>query len=207
MTVRLTVFVLALTVSQPAFAEGPQPQLVTDPGDARIQRWERHLDYTQRRVERDARGGMANVESSASRIADNFRDGFHRSVDRFERWWFTPPPEENGKRAIPASYCYNSFQDVLCYRQPMPGWEHRLVGYQGTAAVPPPPAVMEPLPVRAQEKPSTSAGRIANAQPVFTEMPVMEKEAESTQTQEEGDSAAPDVSHQTLPDPALAPQL
>lgn len=61
-----------------------------------------------------------------------------------------PAEARNGEQA---RYCYHTYQDIICYAQPLPGEEYRLVAYQSAAGktgytLPPPPAGMTlpPLP-------------------------------------------------------------
>ncbi len=154
-------------------------------------------------VQADAEQAQENVGNQATRIANTVRDNLKETGEKLREWWLTPLPAARPNRAIKTSYCYRALQDVLCYRQPMPGWEHRLVGYQGTNAPPPPPAMMEPLPVRSAEA-SKPANRLAKAEPVFTEIPLNLKDA---QKKNSADPSISDPTHETLPNPALSPQL
>lgn len=152
-----------------------------------------------------ALAGCAPAQYTAEKWANDLRDNIHVTSDRIEKWATTPPPGPGPRHAIAPSYCYHVLQDILCYRQPMPGWEHRLAGYQGTGAPAPPPAMMEPLAMRDSTKTAPqAASKVASAQPVFVNMPTgiaaAEKEPESPEQ-------AVDPSHEQLPDPALAPQL
>lgn len=51
---------------------------------------------------------------------------------------FTYERKPTALKAIPSTYCYRVMQDIVCYRDPQPGAEARLVAYQGTVAVAPP---------------------------------------------------------------------
>ncbi len=147
-----------------------------------------------------------DIPEGVSRVATDVRDDVHRSANKLKDWVLSSP-EPKVKQAVPASYCYQSLQDVLCYRQPMPGWEARLVGYQGTDAPAPPPAVMQPLPVRASNLAMSPTNRANNAKPL------VQKAANTAKTEEaavEGEvikAITVDAAHESLPDPALAPQL
>lgn len=48
-------------------------------------------------------------------------------------------PKSKALKPVPPSYCYRVMQDILCYRDPQPGAESRLVAYQGTEEVAPEP--------------------------------------------------------------------
>lgn len=41
-----------------------------------------------------------------------------------------PPPMPPTPRSQ-SRYCYNFFEDIVCYAQPIPGEENRLIAYQG----------------------------------------------------------------------------
>jgi hypothetical protein len=133
-------------------------------------------------------------------LAGVTRDNAEKTTAQMRKWWLSPAAD-NTPRPVPASYCYHALQDVLCYRQPVAGWEHRLVAYQGTDAQTPPASVTEPLPRRAVDANKTPEKRTASAAPVFVNMPPEEKKADKE------DTSTIDASHETLPDPALAPQL
>lgn len=119
-------------------------------------------------------------------------------------YWLTPMPKEVPK-PVTSSYCYHTLQDILCYRMPMPGWENRLVAYQGTDAPPPPPATMELMAKGAVVAAPLPQARAAEAKPIFAEVP-----ADPTVKNKNSTSDVPavvDASHEQLPDPTLAPQL
>lgn len=161
-------------------------------------------DYTviKQEVETDTLMARDNVAGRANRIANNMRDGIKRTAHKLREWWLVPLPEEAGPTPVPHSYCYKALQDVMCYRSPMPGWEHRLVGYQGTGAPPPPLATTRALPQRNVDSAKQAENRVASAKPVFVNLPPEEKKTEST-----SEPVAVDSTHENLPDPTLAPQL
>ncbi|NBX03082.1 MAG: hypothetical protein EBR02_03255 [Alphaproteobacteria bacterium] len=150
--------------------------------------------------------GGAEAPKNMERAATGIKDNLYRTGDRLKKWALTPPPEEGPKKAVPASYCYQSLQDILCYRQPMPGWEARLVGYQGTDVESPSPATMKPLPVRAANAAMLPANRAANAKPLLVKAAIVPK-ADGEPKAEEMKEISVDAAHESLPDPALAPQL
>lgn len=150
----------------------------------------------------DAHQVAKNTEGKAMQVANFMRDELKRSGEQLRSWWITPLNDT--PNSIPASYCYQAYQDILCYRQPMPGWEYRLVGYQGTFAAPPPVAMTEPLPVQQVDEGQSAVERVAAAQPVFVEMP---PPVENKPVEMPDDSDAAARLNETLPDPALTPQL
>lgn len=157
---------------------------------------------TQEEYFEGAKVAEEKVAAVGQGFADTFRDNFHKTGRQIKQWWFTRP-EKQDKQSVPPSYCYHVHQDVLCYRQPMPGSEHRLIGYQGTYAAPPPPSVMRLLPTGGADKSQLPANRVATSKPVFGEIP-SDLQEERKEHQEE---AEPEAAHEILPDPALAPQL
>lgn len=136
-----------------------------------------------------------------TRVADHVRNNAHATGKHLKDWWLYKPNE--GSQTIPSSYCYKAQGDVMCYRSPMPGWEHRLVGYQGTFADAPPAPMMQPLPASGVDQQKLPANRIAATKPVFVEMPPEMKEEPKTSLELE----APENVHENIADPALAPQL
>lgn len=156
-------------------------------------------------TKKDAKQVEENVDKSVTRMANNVRDSIKNTNNRLRDWWLTPLPS-NAKKPIPTRYCYKVLQDILCYRQQMEGWENKLVGYQGTNAEPPTPATMKLLPLRANNVETLPANRAAKAQPVFTAIPTDLKEANETNSSS-NEPVTVDSIHETLPDPALSPQL
>ncbi len=158
------------------------------------------------KVYRDAVPPQA--KQGAHRVANNFRDNVRHNSRRMKEWWFYDPQKDTAQnRAIPSSYCYTALQDIVCYRQPMPGWEHRLVGYQGTGAAPPPPAFTKPLPILSRNDSKLPANRLANAEPVFKEIPQDMKQDKKEAEAGEAPQPVNDAAQEILPDPTLAPQL
>ncbi|MDE3015497.1 MAG: hypothetical protein KGI29_01035 [Pseudomonadota bacterium] len=151
-------------------------------------------------VAKDVQSNTAEALNHVNNLGTAAKEGIYHGMDSFADWMRPPPPPPPPK-VIASSYCYRTYQDILCYRQPMPGWEYRLVGYQGTYAAPPPPAFMQPLPVQAAMANSSSA-RVADAKPVFTDMPPPENEVTKPD-----DTGTADPTHEMLPNPALVPQL
>ncbi len=145
-----------------------------------------------------------NVERAGSRIADNVRDQVKKTNRKVRDWWLTPLKEPQPK-VVSNSYCYRVMQDILCYREPMPGWEQRLVAYQGTHAEPPPVAMTKPLPTVKVDPAKTTAYRVNNAKPVFVSLPTEDQKKQETV---DGVSVL-DESRETLPNPASVrvPQL
>jgi hypothetical protein len=145
------------------------------------------------------------VENLVNRVANNIRDNV-KVTERHVKDWWNYEPEILPPHPVPDSYCYRTQTDVLCYRAPMPGWEHRLVGYQGTNAAPPPLAMMQPLPAKSVDEAMLPETRVNNAKPVFVEMPPEVKE-EPKDSKEITPETAPENVHETIADPTLSPQL
>jgi hypothetical protein len=146
------------------------------------------------------------TKSTTTRIANHVRDNVKATGKHVKEWWSYDPNAKKEVKTIPNSYCYRAQGDVLCYRAPMPGWEHRLVGYQGTFAQAPPPVMMQPLPGQKLDTSLLPASRVANAKPVFTELPPEAKEEvakDPTQLLE----ADPQNVQETIQDPSISPQL
>ena len=156
-------------------------------------------------AKKDAKQVEENVDKSVTRMANNVRDSVKRTNDRLREWWLTPLPKEV-KKPIPTRYCYKVLQDILCYRQQMAGWENKLVGYQGTNAEPPTPATMKLLPQRADNLEKSPANVAAKATPVFAAIPTGAKESRDSSSPS-NEPITIDSMHETLQDPALAPQL
>jgi hypothetical protein len=148
------------------------------------------------------------VESTSGQLLDNLKDNLRDTSNHLEDWVKTKPSGQGDSKPVASSYCYYALQDIVCYRQPMPGWEHRLVAYQGTDAKEPPSAMMEPLPKRASEnnsdKPEVKA---ANSQPVFATMPKESTDKPDTSDQKGNSVPVPEAVHEQLPNPALSPEL
>ena len=155
-------------------------------------------------VDRIAKGVQSNVKEAVDHVNNlggAAKEGVYHGMDSLADWMRPEPPPKPPK-AIADSYCYRTYQDILCYRSPMPGWEYRIVGYQGTYAKAPPPAMIEPLPVESSSA-RAPADRAAAAEPVFASMPKPLKEEKKPDTS----SATPDPKHETLPNALSAPQL
>ena len=159
--------------------------------------------YLVKQTTEDADQVVENAESRATAIASTVRDKAKVTGEKLRTWLITPAPSKKPDQSIASSYCYRSQADVLCYRQPMAGWENRLVAFQGTNAPSPLPAQTQPLPKRVADASILPANKAANAKPVFKELPPPPKA-------EVKDPDAPpvfDASHEQLPNPSHLPQL
>ena len=157
-------------------------------------------------VKQDAAIAEKNAERHTTRVANNLRDQTKKTAMKLREWWLTPAPEPQPV-AIPQSYCYQVMQDIVCYRQPLQGMTHKLVGYQGDYATPPPLAQTMLLPQAIKHKETATGApedRVKTAKPVFVEIPTKVKEAKSNLSAI--DEAAV-IGNEPLPDPALSPQL
>lgn len=149
--------------------------------------------------------GAKEAANHAENFAVSAKDGAYSVADRVASWM--EPEKKKPPQPIPASYCYRTYQDILCYRRPMPGWEFRLVSYQPLTAEPPPPAIMQPLLVHDTDASKLPANRVAASKPVFTQIPKAVDAETSPEEPATSAAAAADATHEQLPDPALAPQL
>lgn len=157
-------------------------------------------------VNQDAEMASYNAQKHTTRVAGNIRDGVKRTAMKMREWWLTPLPDPV-PTPVPPSYCYKVWQDIVCYRDAMPGATHMMVGYQGdpTQTPPPPVAQTEPIPmsrIQKQNATMTGAARVAGARPVFVSIPV---QPEADQNAQAVDTTQ--VGSEPLPDPALSPQL
>ncbi len=166
---------------------------------------EQDKEAIKAQVKEDAQIAESNAERHTVRVAGNVRDQTKKTAMKLREWWLTPLPDASPK-PVPPSYCYQVFQDILCYRDAMPGMSHKLVGYQGDAIKPPPVAQMTALPtarIAKQNQSMTGAARVANAKPIFVASPVQPKEDKGSSVMD----ATPQPGSEPLPDPALSPQL
>lgn len=160
--------------------------------------FEQDKEVAVAQAKKDAKMVENNVSEKIVRVADNVRDSIKRTNNKIREWWITPLPSPK-KHAMPTRYCYRVLQDILCYRQQMPGWENKLVGYQGHDAVPPTPTVTKLIPLRAEDPDTLPENRAAAAKPVFGAMPVAEDKTQ--------DSEKTATSGETLPESVFSPQL
>jgi uncharacterized protein YceK len=158
----------------------------------------------------------AAVKQAATETADHAetldrsaKNGLFEATDHVAGWF--EPSKPKPPQLITASYCYHVYQDILCYRQPMPGWEARIAGYQPLNAAPPPPVVMQRMPKTLADAGELPATRAANVKPVFVQMPVSPAATDKAPEGSAPPSAAanpPDpMQQEQLPDPAMMPQL
>ena len=147
-------------------------------------------------------GACTSTVESAKTLAEDLKTNVYETSYKIKDWAMTPPASNKDPKEVANAYCYQVLQDILCYRQPMPGWENKLVGYQGTHATTPPPAQMQ-LMAKSKEDPAIMpANKVASAKPVFTTLPDVPKPVEKNT-----DAAPIDASHEALPDPSKAPEL
>lgn len=169
-----------------------------------------HFEQDKKVVEvqakKDAKQVEANVTSKATRVADNVRDGIKRTGEHVRDWWITPLPSK-AKQPMPIRYCYRVLQDILCYRQQMPGWENKLVAFQGAGAAEPNPATMKLLPLRSDADSTNipAEKRVEDMKPVFVSMPEEVKESKSP-TPTSGATIV-DPAYEVIQDSVLSPQL
>jgi hypothetical protein len=81
-----------------------------------------------------------------------FVDDFGKSIDRVREYVSVPDKPLPKAPPVKPSYCYRVMQDIICYDNPKPGAESRLVAYQGPGANPPVPSVTPPASAVVVEK-------------------------------------------------------
>lgn len=113
------------------------------------------------------------------------------TLDKVQGYLQVPKYKKASPKEPPPSYCYRTGGDILCYKQPLPGQEDRLVGYQSTIAPealvaskakvrevkPMPPRVVKPVPA------SAPAPAAKQSDTVFVDMaPQVKPDDTATQT-------------------------
>lgn len=161
-------------------------------------------DAAKAQLKADSKTVEANAERHTMRVANNVRDQTKKTAAKLREWWLEPLPEL-ATPVVPPSYCYKVMQDIICYRQPMPGMAHQLVGVQGENTAKP-VTQMTALP-KVKNSAITQAGkpeeRIKTAKPVFVSIPT---QAKADTTGSAADEAAM-LGNEPLPNPMLSPQL
>jgi hypothetical protein len=148
-----------------------------------------------------------NTAAVAGKLADQARENLYKTSYKIQEWAMTEP-EVKQPSVIAQRYCYQSFHDILCYRAPMPGAEHRLVAYQGTYAEPPPQPTMQLLPTKAYDPSMQPASRVANARPVFIGLPPEVKaDAMPAEPQPLPANIPLEQIPEQMPNPTMVPQL
>ena len=161
-------------------------------------------DANLKAAENTAGAVAANNLHTANKYATLAKDNLYKTSYQIQKWVATPPEAPKPPRAIEQTYCYKSFHDILCYRAPLPGAEHRLIAYQGTGAEPPPQAVTELLPTQTMDANQLPQNRVANARPVFIGLPPPIKDDKTPVALGE---IPPEAIPVQQPNPALVPQL
>lgn len=147
------------------------------------------------------------AKDTAQYLLDTGKDNIKLTYQQSKKWLETPVNGQGAPQPVASSYCYHTLQDIVCYRQPMPGWEARLVAYQGTNAAPPAPAVMQLMPKPVKDARLKPENRIANTKPVFDKIPEAPKDDAITIDGAISPVPVMNPALEQLPDPALSPQL
>lgn len=167
-----------------------------------------HFDEDSKAVsdqaKKDAKQVETNVGNNATRVANNVRDQIKRTGEHVRDWWITPLPS-NAKQPMPIRYCYRVLQDILCYRNQMPGWENKLVAYQGDGAAPPTPPTMKLMPLRSDNSGPSPEKRAQSLKPIFVSPPPEVKEQSSPATP--ANPTTIDPAYETIQDSVTSPQL
>lgn len=156
-------------------------------------------------VKQDAEVLQTRATQSGVRVANDLRDNIKNTSMMMRKWWLTLPAPPT-PTPVPPSYCYQVFQDIVCYRDPMPGQTHKLVGYQGENTAPPPVAQTTTLPMSPIQKlnpGATAAARVEHSKPIFVGIPTTPKESKIVK----GENGELPAGSEPLPDPSLSPQL
>lgn len=85
----------------------------------------------------------APAERDYNRASGNAKSEWNTLKQRWKGYLMPYEAKEVAAPVIPSSYCYKAMQDVVCYKDPQPGMESRLVGYQE------PPLIQQPIDVNA----------------------------------------------------------
>ena len=154
------------------------------------------------------KAGAVEAYDHTSNLLGAAKDGMYHNTDRLADW-MRPPAPPAPPLPIAASYCYKALQDVLCYRQPMPGWEHRLLAYQGTNAAPPSAAKIIPLPQQQASAAEPVEKKLAGSTPVFDKIPSADdgKALDPNAVIDPNSPTMVDPTHEQLPNPANSPQM
>ncbi|MEZ5691118.1 MAG: hypothetical protein R3D71_05590 [Rickettsiales bacterium] len=163
--------------------------------------FEEDKNVVKEQVKHDAKDVQGNIEKNAIRVANNVRDGIKRTGEKVREWWITPLPKKVEK-PVPTRYCYRVLQDILCYRNQMPGWESKLVGYQGNNAMPPREAQMTMMSLREERLTLPIEERIAEAKP---EVVIKDKKPDDKLIKK--NMSTTNIPSETLPDPIISPQI
>lgn len=120
-----------------------------------------------------AKNAAQDVHMAARQTAVNVRDQVKEVTGRVKTYFVLPAYQPAQSKPPQTAYCYRTQSDILCYRDPVPGAEMRLVAFQGVAQ----PdgssqvvAVMEepPLVTAKDRAPSARpAYRAVDPQPIF----------------------------------------
>ena len=159
-------------------------------------------DSVMAQASADADQTATNIEENGTNVATRIRDNVKMTTARIRKWTIEPLPPKPPPHAVAVSYCYHAQTDTLCYRQPVAGWENRLIAFQGTYAAVPPPAVTEQIAKRIPDPSVLPENKVASARPVFTSVPIPPKEEEKNPDQ----PAILDANHEQLPS-TNSPQL
>lgn len=149
-------------------------------------------------------GACAPAHETGKFLADNIKDSVYETAYAIEDWASTPPKGKGKPLPQAHRYCYRVQGDILCYRQPMPGMEYRLVGYQGYGAPQPPSPTMQLLPKSKLDESMTPENKLANSKPVFGVAP---EGAKIVEPGEDPGAASDPSASEVLPDPTHLPQL
>jgi len=70
------------------------------------------------------------AQESGKRISNTAKKEYSDTYYKIKDMLTPEPPKNLKEKPAPSRYCYRVMQDIMCYRDPQPGAEMRLVGYQ-----------------------------------------------------------------------------
>ncbi len=72
------------------------------------------------------------VKDSPGRALNAVEDNTSATWNKMREYAGVPRKNEKPVEHAQARWCYRSYQDIICYGEPIPGQEGRLVAYQGS---------------------------------------------------------------------------
>ena len=119
-----------------------------------------------------------NMEA-VRRTSISARDNLIETKDHIGSYFILPPYEKPQNQPVASRYCYKTLADIICYADPQPSMESRLVASQGVATSHELPASTSLPPVAASGQ-DMKRERQARAQPVFVGLPPVVRSDDST---------------------------
>lgn len=76
-------------------------------------------------------GCGTSMNEAPTRAADEVGSSVNTTWNKFREITATDHKKAKPQEYTQARYCYKSFEDITCYRKPIPGQESRLTAWQG----------------------------------------------------------------------------